>query len=225
MVRYMVAYKSRRLSVGETMEVGRIMLSKLLSISIILACYVVSFTLCLPMTVVHGNVTTTFPGMTSRVLSPDGRHILINVDSKTKEQTVSLEGNHALYLQDLVTGDIQKLYSYDRRVDVLWSPSGTKLLINDYAESDFSKAIVFFAYDNKHRIDLEEEFMKQMPNNETIFGNHHVYIIGTKWLDENELLIKVYGYGDVDQDGFTLWYQYTIGDGLRFLKRGLLEDR
>lgn len=58
-----------------------------------------------------------------------------------------------------------------------------------------------------------------MGDNKSTFGNHHVYIESVKWLSENKVKIKISGYGDIDPEGFTLWYEYTFGDGFESLKK------
>lgn len=160
------------------------------------------------------------PGEVSAIPSPDGKYVLINVDSENEKQSLSLGGNHALYLQNLKTGKQKKIYSYDRYIEILWSPKGSKLLINDHGGSDYSFPIIFLINDNKQPIDVGKQIKENMAmaSNQSISGNHHVYIVGTKWLDENRVKIKIYGYGDVDPRGFTLWYEYSIQNGFKSIR-------
>ena len=158
-----------------------------------------------------------FPGEISQIASPNGRHILLNVDSENKEHTLSLGGNHALYLRNLKTGEKKKIYAYGRHVKTLWSPRGNRLMISDYGGSDYANCIIFFFDTARNPIDVQEQLREKMRGNKSIFGNHHAYIVGTKWFSENRVKIKIFGHGDIDPNGFTLWYEYRIGDGFKKL--------
>lgn len=159
-----------------------------------------------------------FPGKETKFLSPNGRYVLINVDSIEEKDVSRLGDNHALYLRDLKHNKEDKIYSYGRYVDVLWSLKGGWLLINDHGGSDYTNSIIFPVSNKGRPVDVKEELRKREGDNKSIFGNHHVYIEGTEWLSENRLKIRVSGYGDVDPGGFTLWYEYVIGDGFKKTK-------
>ena len=64
----------------------------------------------------------------------------------------------------------------------------------------------------------ERELRRQMGDNQSIFNNHHVYVTGVGWLGEDKVEIKIWGYGDIDPRGFTLRYEFTIGDGFKKLQ-------
>ena len=94
-----------------------------------------------------------------------------------------------------------------------------RFIINDYGGSDYSEPIIFIANNPDRAIYVRKQLQEQMGNNASIFGNHHVYIVGAEWLSDKSIKIKIYGYGDVDPNGFTLWYEYILGDGFKFIKR------
>lgn len=71
-----------------------------------------------------------FPGKTSTYPSSNGRYVLINVDDE------KMEPPHKLLLKDAKTQEQTTLLSYNRWVAVLWSPSGSALIVNDHKESD-----------------------------------------------------------------------------------------
>jgi len=158
-----------------------------------------------------------FPGESSQIASPNGRYVLVNVDSESEEHTLALGDNHELYLRDLRNGKEKKIYAYGRAVEALWSPTGNKLMINDYGGSNYANCIIFFFDIGRTSIDVQEQLWKKMRYNKSIFGNHHVYIVGKKWFSEKRVKIKIFGHGDVDPHGFTLWYQYLIGDSFKKL--------
>ena len=174
-----------------------------------LAIILVIVTLLLQSFVVNSENLVKFPGEKSEIVSPDKKYVLYNVDLEY------VEPHHFLFLVDTKNRNHEKLYEYGRYVDVLWSTDGDGLIINDFGGSDYSNTIIFLFGDTKKRIDIKDELRQRMKDNKSIFGNHHVYIEGVKWLSKNRIKIKISGYGDVDPDGFTLWYEYTIGDGFK----------
>lgn len=152
-----------------------------------------------------------FPGRVSELSSPDGRYVLRNVDSDQ-------EPHHVLYVEG-VQHKSERLLTYGRHVSALWSRDGQALLVNDYGGSDFSNCLLFLFGAERKRIDVRERLHEQLGSNQTIFGNHHVYIEGVEWIDRSRVKVKVSGYGDVDPKGFTLFYEYPVGGRFRLLKR------
>lgn len=168
---------------------------------------------CYSLIMAYEKQLISFPGVVSQVTSPDKKYVLINVDSESEEQASSLGGNHALYLRKVETDEQTRIYSYNRHVEVLWSPKSGRLLVNDFGGSDFSIPRIFSVHHPAKPLDLREQLKQKMRNHRSIFDNHHVYIVGTEWLSEDKLKIKIYGYGDIDPDGFVLWFEYLIGKG------------
>lgn len=154
-----------------------------------------------------------FPGERSEITSPSGKYILYNVNNE------HYSPHHVLFLKDVIAKTEEKLLSYSRFAEVAWSPSGNALIINDHGGSDYTNCIVFLFGKEKKIIKLKEFLRQKIGDNKSIFKNHHVYIEGMKWLSENKVKIKISGYGNVDPEGFILWYEYTIGDGFRFIKK------
>jgi hypothetical protein len=122
-----------------------------------------------------------------------------------------------LYLRDLNTGEEKKIYSYDRHVEVLWSPKGGRLVINDYGGSNYANCIIFIFDPAWDIIDIEQLVRQNLYSNKSIFTNEHVYIVGIEWTREDVVKIKFYGYGSVNPEGFTLWYKYYITGQLKRL--------
>ncbi len=179
--------------------------------------FLLSFTPFVATTVKAGSVV--FPG-DSEVCSPKGAYCIVNKDSTDQKDAIAIGGNHVLILRNKKTGgEEESIYAYQRRVDVEWSPEGTKLLITDHAGSDYSFPFVLLFENGRRGINIETELRKQLGSDKSIFENHHVYIEGNKWLSENIILMKIHGYGQVDPQGFVLWYQYDIGGSFRFTGR------
>lgn len=165
-----------------------------------------------------------FPLGGSSLLSPNKQYLLENVNYDVSSED---QDSHALFLKNLKTGVQEKIYSYPRGVDAVWSAQGNILAVTDDAGSDNADCILFFPGDKTSKISIYNELTRIMPTNKTIFKqandpdhfNHHVYITCNKWLSNDLLLIRIYGYGDIDPDGFTLWYKYKIGGNFELVKK------
>jgi hypothetical protein len=141
------------------------------------------------------------------------------------------ECEHSLFIKNVQTNKVRKLYKYNRFVTILWSRDEKNLAVIDYGGSDFANCLIFPLTSQLNKpikpISIFDELKQQMPTNKTIFKqvddpdhlNHHVYITCNKWLNTNTVLIKIYGYGDFDPNGFTLWYKYTLGKKFEFIKK------
>ena len=154
-----------------------------------------------------------FPGPKIHYRSADGRYEVYNVDPSADDQT------HKILLYDRVQKNSRELLSYGRHVDVLWSPTGSRLAITDFAGSNLATVLVYDFSGGYEPVDLDFELRKRMPSDRDVFENHHCYVEARGWLDSNRLKLKVWGYGDRDPSGFTLWLEYQIGSGIRVLGR------
>ncbi len=152
------------------------------------------------------------PGDRPELFSPGRKHVLYNVDAENEEPS------HTLFIKNTKNEIKRKLYSYARYVDVLWSPKGTALLVNDHGGSDFTNSLIFLLEGKENFFDVKKEMKYYLQDNKHLFGNHHVYIEGVKWCGEEKVLIRISGYGDIDPKGFVLKYEYTLGQRFRLLQ-------
>ncbi len=83
--------------------------------------------------------------------SPDGRFVVKNVDDPQNPQSP-----HSIFLTDMQSGQRTLLYSYPRKVDLLWSPASDALAINDWDARDESQCVVFLLTPRRERLDLRE---------------------------------------------------------------------
>jgi hypothetical protein len=153
-----------------------------------------------------------FPGRVSELRSPRGRFVLISVDADSTHSNGSFSANHALFVRDLRDNEKRLVYEFDRYVDVKWSPRGGKVAINDYHSSDRSSSVILLIDGQEKRIDLDDKFASEVERERSISGNHHVYMETDRWLNDNRVLLKIHGHGDVDPGGFTLWYEYSVAE-------------
>jgi hypothetical protein len=153
-----------------------------------------------------------FPGAKSETKSPDGRYTIRNTDDEKQEPS------HVLALIDAKDGSTRKVYSYERHVDVLWSPASAAFVVNDYEGSDAAHPVLFTAPWTNQPVELREKligFLRSGRGAKSLLDNHHVYFSAQRWLSDDEILCQVTGYGDVDPKGFTAQYVYKIGAGFR----------
>jgi hypothetical protein len=153
----------------------------------------------------------TFPGTKSELKSPDGHYTIRNMDDEKQEpaHTLTLIGPK---------GSTEKIYSYGRHVEVLWSPTSSAFVVNDYEGSDASRPVLFTIPFTGKPLDLREkltDFLRSRGNAASAEENHHVYFSAKRWLSDDEILCQVTGYGDVDPKGFTRRYVYKLSGGFR----------
>ena len=85
---------------------------------------------------------------------------------------------------------------------MLWSPDGKKLVVNDYAGSDFSKILIFSADQDSPPQDVGAELLqslKDSPDRRSLADNHHVYFAVSTWEGNDAVKLKVWGHGEVYQ--------------------------
>jgi len=154
-----------------------------------------------------------FPGGRTTSKSPNGRYLIRNIDFDGSSPA------HRLLLEDRSNKTSIQLFSYDRSVDILWSPSGSKLILNDYGGSDFTDAYVILLDDSSRRIKVTEELRTKYPSSARIFSNDHLYLAGVAWIDEKTIRIKVSGYGGVDPKGYEAFFTYTLDGAIRTIPK------
>jgi|HubBroStandDraft_6_1064221.scaffolds.fasta_scaffold04242_7 hypothetical protein len=150
-----------------------------------------------------------FPGGRTTSKSPNGRYVIRNIDYDGSTPA------HRLLLEDRSKKTSIQFFSYDRGVDLLWSPNGSRLILNDHGGSDFTDAYVFLLDDSSRRIKVTEELRTKYPDSARIFSNDHLYIEGVSWIDEETIRIKVSGYGGVDPKGYEAFFIYTLDGAIR----------
>lgn len=146
----------------------------------------------------------------SRAVSPNGRYVLVGVDADT-------EPNHTVYLENSQLKTRRKLFSYDRHIDLLWNPDSESFAVSDYAGSDYSRCSIISVTENVPPVQVWDELLTAATANEkkSLLQNDHVYIAATAWISSKVLAIKVWGHGEVNPAGFTRFYRYEIGLGIR----------
>lgn len=158
---------------------------------------------------IAGDKLTRYPG-SGDLLSPKGHRVVINRDIETDDPP------HLLVVRNVETTKDEFWLPYKRYVEVLWSPDGSYLLINDHGGSDYSGCMIISFRDANKRIDVSE-LLRNGAESRSVTKNHHVFIEGVEWLGNDRIVVTVHGYGDIDPNGFIQSYVYEIGKGFSVL--------
>lgn len=148
-----------------------------------------------------------FPGVLSSADAPNKRYAVYNVDYDDRTP------HHEILLRNTNDNSSTKLMSYNRSIGVLWSPNSKAFFVNDHGGSDYTDCLVFVLNGGIKKTGLKDLLRQQHGANRSVFGNHHVYVEGTRWKDEHTIRLKVHGYGDVDPNGFAIYYSFRLKDG------------
>jgi hypothetical protein len=70
----------------------------------------------------------------------------------------------ALVLRSVKSGERRTLYTYERDASVLWSPDSRRIVINDYAGTDYTNNLVVSIYRDAPPIDRRSGFFNQIQN-------------------------------------------------------------
>ena len=154
--------------------------------------------------------------------SPDGRFVVKNVDDPQDPKAP-----HSIFLTDMQSGRRTLLYSYPRKVDLMWSPDSDALAVNDWAANNESQCMVFVLAPVRARLDVREEFLKShRPDQEKKLAADrldydHNYAHLVRWLDSRTLLSVIEGHSADRKRHFLLVYEYRVGESFRLRKRDL----
>jgi len=174
---------------------------------------------CLLAAVANGQVAH-FPGPQLGTRSPNGKYVIKNVDSDGAEPA------HVLFLIDTKGGSKVRLRSYDRHVDILWSPLSKAFVINDYEGSDSARAFLYSLPWVGGSVDLLKKltvYLRGRHKENIILKNDHVYLSVRRWVNSEEVLCRLEAYGEASPGGagFTAYYTYNINHGFQVLKSRL----
>jgi hypothetical protein len=138
--------------------------------------------------------------------------VVVNVDSDS-------EPYHTVFLATDGSNERRELFTYERGMEVLWSPNSQFFVVNDYAGSDYSRCRVHSVETGKAPIQIWDELLASQSANvrSLLLDNHHVYIAATRWVTSISFNLKAWGYGDKSPSGsgFVRHFTYTVGQGFQ----------
>jgi hypothetical protein len=121
-----------------------------------------------------------------------------------------------VYLIEGATKNRIEVLSFSRHVSVGWAPTGVAFFATDFSGSDSSRCLVFLLGGaSPEKRDLSEALRTSGLVPARAWSNHHVSCEVLRWLDDDELLLRLHGYGDVDPRGFSMRYRYSLRGAFR----------
>ena len=159
-------------------------------------------------------VTNVFPVSfpeQSQVVSPDGRYVIVGVDSDA-------EPHHTAFLEDRINKTRRKLFNYDRHVSFLWYYDSDLIAVTDYVGSDSSRCSIVSVDEKAPPTEVLDLLFRQLSESsreilKRHLTNHHVYVEASLWSKPMALKLKVSGYGEADPAGFTEFYNLLVHPG------------
>lgn len=141
--------------------------------------------------------------------SPNGRYTIENLN-RTEEP------HHILMLKDNGNNTVRKLYSYDREASIVWSPDSQKLLLNDYAGSDYTLNYILYVNEQRPVVDLKQALVQNMAKKErrSATNNDHFYVSGLEWIEDSKVKLIAWGHGSQNPNGFCRCYIYVMTGGV-----------
>jgi hypothetical protein len=143
-----------------------------------------------------------------QLVSPDGRFVITSEDPI--RSSADFSGIlHSLYLEERATGRKRKLYDYVRRVAVAWA-TPEAIIVTDYVAPKSARALVFSIEQPRPIAVLDRELLSRMipeEQSDHLTKNDHVYLEVMR-LEDSTLVLRVWGYGALDKNGFKLGCRY-----------------
>lgn len=153
----------------------------------------------------QGREVRRFPEQSADLPSPRGdKSLHWEAPENGREQ-------HTLYLIDQPTKNSIEVLSFSRHVSVGWAPTGLAFFATDFAGSDSSRCVVFVLDGTSpDKRDLSEGLRTSGLVPAKTWSNHHVFCEVLRWRTDDELLLRLHGYGAADPRGFSQRYRYSL---------------
>ncbi len=142
-----------------------------------------------------------FPGI-SEAPDPSGRYSIIWSDSSP----------HELIFKNLKSAKSRHLLTFNRHIDVLWSPDGNAFALTDWGGSDYSEVLIYSSARIGKSVNLRHVLKKTLGLLPEVQKNHHVYFEALDWSEPWWLRFKIHGYGDYSPAGFDKFFKYNLKD-------------
>jgi len=145
--------------------------------------------------------------------SPDAKFVIRSVEHQAARGEFS-GLFRSLVMEEAATGSTRNLYNYVGRVGVAWSGNNF-VIVTDYASKRTARALIFrldrpneyLAIDKPHLLtQLHDERRAQLEHND------HVYLEVSR-IDGSALVLRVWGYGAHDPNGFRFQCAYDLNEG------------
>lgn len=121
--------------------------------------------------------------------------------------------DHELWLHR--GGSVERLLSFGRSVDLLWSRDGTVLAITDHVTSDGSDVWVVRLEEPLQVASVEKAFNETLGRPPAIYRNGHRYFTAVSWGSARNLRFQVRAYDTAPDAEFVGAYSYELGGRVR----------
>ena len=145
-----------------------------------------------------------FPGPRQECRAPNS-----GATVEWREATASHE--HELWLRN--HGTTERLLTFDRRVDVLWSPDGAAIAITDYVGSNRADVWVLRLQSPGQRANVEEAFNRAFGRPLEVYQNGHRYFVAQRWRSGTSLTFSISAYDAEPGREYEATFRYDL-DGL-----------
>src|SRR5579864_4768732 len=155
--------------------------------------------------------------------SPDGRFVLRSIEHAGAAGEFS-GIFRSLVLEEVATGATQTIYNYVGRVGAAWSGNDF-VIVNDYAGKKTARALLFRLDRRNEYLIIDKPYLTAQLHErrrEQLEGNDHVYLEVSR-IEGSALLLRVWGYGKLDPQGFRFWCTYDLNEGTVSCRENLRE--
>jgi hypothetical protein len=156
--------------------------------------------------------STEFPSDRDALPSPSGMFLLRNADADSEQERIRLGDNHALFVENVRTGRLKKIYAYSRHVAVKWSPHSHHLAITDFDGSDHATCQLFSVATEKC-INVEAAIRSEFGRYHRELAASHLYFTAALWTSDNSLEVTATGYGFPVERAIKRTYVYNLSTG------------
>ncbi|MFN8658051.1 MAG: class I SAM-dependent methyltransferase [Candidatus Obscuribacterales bacterium] len=158
-----------------------------------------------------------FPGDASEIVSPNGLFTVRNINESLGRNIPSKKyfdpkqlDNHQLVLTKKGSKAGTPVFTYQRNVDVIWSPDSTAFIVNDFMGSNLAFPYLLQIKDPTHPVEFADRFVDAVTDKNdkrNLTKSDHVYIKVTKWLSPQSVEIKAFGH---NTDSFEMFYSWDL---------------
>ena len=147
-----------------------------------------------------------FPGPIHRLISPDGRHVLVWEEPRGGDEDYT----HRLRLGPADSSAARVVMKFYRHVQAEWSPSGRYVAVTCWCGSDFAAVTVIDVQRPERPIDVGRALVQRVGRIGAL-DNHHAYVEAPRWSDDRTLELRLWGYGKQNPRGFERRYSFPVG--------------
>lgn len=220
--RELLAAEEQLISLGVIKSIGwRVIASMVYAMFIATTCILVSSGTAVAGTGVASDgasgFSRNFPGEVAEIASPNGSFIVKNLDDSLGRNIPSKKyadpkqlDNHQLVLTKKGSKAGTPVFTYQRNVDVIWSPDSTAFIVNDFMGSNLAFPFLLQVKDPTHPVEFADRFVDSVTDKKdkhNLTKSDHVYIKVTRWLSPQSVEIKAFGH---NTDSFEMFYSWDL---------------